>query len=62
MNDLSDFIGESDIYKMRDKIVKLSIITSNLTNELKRTPKWNDKKPIKKTICTKQERLKWYRT
>ena len=31
MNDLSDFIGENNIYKLKEKIVKLSVITVNLT-------------------------------
>ena len=50
MSDLSDFIGENDIYEMRDKVFKLSIITINLTIELTRTGKQNGKDPIKNNL------------
>ena len=39
MNDLSDFIGDIDIYEMKDKIIKLHNNKNDLENELKRTPK-----------------------
>ena len=35
MSDLDDFIGENDIYKMKDKIVKLHNNKKDLENELK---------------------------
>ena len=31
MNDLGDFIGENNIYKMKEKVVELSVITVNIT-------------------------------
>ena len=38
-------------YEMREKVVKLSAITINLTNELKRTHKQNNKERIKKQLA-----------
>ena len=46
MIDLSDFIGDNDIYKMKDKIVKLHHNKNDRGNELKRTPKPNDNEAI----------------
>ena len=50
MNDLGNFRGENNIYKMKDKVVKLSVITFNLTKQVKRTPKFNDKQPMKQQL------------
>ena len=50
MSNLSDFIGENDIYEMRDKVFKFSVITINLTNELKRILKQNDKESVKNNL------------
>ena len=36
MIDLSDFIGDNVIYKMKDKIVKLQNNKNDLENELKK--------------------------
>ena len=48
MSDLSDFIGYHVIYKMKDKIIELHHNNNDQENELKRTPKPNDKETIKK--------------
>ena len=50
MIDLSDFIGDNDIYRMKEKIVKLHHYKNDQGNELKRTPKPNDKEAIKKRL------------
>ena len=51
MFDLSDFIDDDDIFPMRDKIVKLLEQKKELEDELKRTPKKQDKETIKKRLA-----------
>ena len=51
MFDLSDFIDDDDIFAMRDKIVKLLEQKQKLEDELKRTPKKQDKETIKKRLA-----------
>ena len=51
MSDLSDFIGDNDIYQMKDKIIKSHHNKNNLENELKRIPKLNNKETIKKQLA-----------
>ena len=48
IGDLSDFLRDNDIYQMKDKVVELHHCKNDLENELKRTPKPNDKEAIKK--------------
>ena len=52
MIDLSDFIGDNDIYAMKDKIFELLENEYNLENILERTPKQNDKEALKKQLAT----------
>ena len=51
MIDMSDFIGDNDIYEMKDKVIKLYNNKNDLENELKRTPKPNGKEAIKKQLA-----------
>ena len=46
MSDLSDFIGENDIYEMKDKIVQLHNNKNDLEKQLAKTPKLDDKEKI----------------
>ena len=50
MIDLSDFIGNNNIYKMKDKIVKLHNNKNDVEKQLIRTPKPNDKEQIKNNL------------
>ena len=50
MNDPGDFKGDDDIYEIK-KVVELHTIKVNLTEQLTRTPKPNDKEAIKIQIA-----------
>ena len=52
MIDLSDFIGDNDIYKMKHKIIKLRNNQNDLVRQLASTPKPNDKEAIKKQLAS----------
>ena len=60
MIDLSDFIVDNDIYKMKDKIFELLENKNDLENGLKNTPKQNNKEAIKNNLHQSMKNIMIY--